>query len=124
MTITPELKPELLAILRQEMADQERERKANKTVFQRVMQEFEPDLEQFSWTEVHDGTRPDGTVYHRETPHNVGYKVRSAVGTLLQAVYKTNGVAYLPADKQADMKEFVRSVLSLMKTNQERVGGD
>ena len=119
MTITPELKMELLAMLRQEIAEQEREKKANKSVFQRVMREFEPALEKFNWTEVRDFTLPDGRVRHSETTHNMAWKIRNAVGTLLQAIYKANGVANLQANKEAEMREFVRSVLSLMETNRE-----
>lgn len=122
MTITPELKAELLAILRQEMAEQEREKKANKSVFQRVMQEFEPELKQFNWTETRDGTRPDGTAYHREEPHNMEWKIRNAIGVLLQATYKTNGVAHLPTKKEAEIKEFTRAVILLMHKKALRRG--
>ena len=120
MTITPELKAELLEMLRREMTEQEREKKANKTVFQRIMREYEAELDGFNWTEAHDVKRHDGSIYHREDTHNMAYKIRNAIGALLQAMYKTTSTSYLPADKEADMKEFVQSVLSLMEANRVR----
>ena len=115
MTITPEVKNELLAMLRAELAQEEQRKQENKTAYRRVCKEFEEEMGSFDYTESRSGYRNDGSRWEVNTSHDVSWKIRDAIGTLLRAVYQVNAVAKLPADKEAEMREFVESVLGLMK---------
>ena len=98
MTLTPEVKNELLAMLRAELAQEEQRRQDNKTVYRRACKDLGDRLAEFDF----NGCRMD-------------WKIRDAIGTLLRAVYQVNAVAKLPAEREPEIREFVESVLHLMK---------
>lgn len=118
-TITPELREELLAMLRQELTQQEADRQNRRTIFQRVCNGFEDDFNSFDWVDVWNATACDGRNLHRETKQEMAYKIKSAIGTLLRAIYQEKSINRLPADKEQEMREFVKSVLALMKEKKE-----
>lgn len=106
-----QLKAELLLELK---AEQERKER-NRTAFRRAMEPFEPDLGKFDWEKTRTGTRPDGSVYKLKESGVYGWAIRNSLGTLLRAVYKTERVTDIPAEKEPEMRKFIGQVLALMK---------
>lgn len=93
MTITPEVRTELLEMLRQEMAREEQRKKENRTAYQRACKDFQEAFAEFDYEEICTGSRPDGSVWNIRAGHKMQHKVRDAIGTLLRAVYQVNAVA-------------------------------
>ena len=114
MTLTPEVKNELLAMLRAELAQEEQRKQDNTPVYSRVCAGFSEQFAQFNYTEMEPWPGPNSPKV-REVEHKVDWKVRDAIGTLLRAVYQVNAVAKLPADQEPEIREFAESVLRLMK---------
>lgn len=121
MTITPEIRSELLTMFRQEMEQEERRKKENRTVYQRVCREFEEEFTAFDYEKQQDIHSVDGNVYKHVDKHLMAYHVKTAIGVLLRAIYQADGVAKLTAEKEQDMQKFVGDVLSLMKQTKEEV---
>lgn len=107
-----ELKAELLAELR---AEQERKDR-NRSTFKKVMEPFEKELDEFDWTEVVPGTRPDGSNYEWKDGSRYGYALRSSIGTLLRAIYQVKTVSALPNGREEEMRQFVSQILAQMKS--------
>ena len=63
MTITPEVKTELLEMLRQELAREEQRKKENRTAYQRACKDFQEAFAGFGYEEIHTGSRTDGSVW-------------------------------------------------------------
>ena len=124
MTITPEVRTELLEMLRQEIAQEERRKKENRTAYQRVCKEFEEELSGFDYVESHSGYCIDGSRWESNTRHNMSWKIRDAVGALLRAIYQVNAIAKLPAEHEQDMKEIMGNILQLMKSLKDESGNE
>jgi hypothetical protein len=124
MTITPEVRTELLEMLRQELAQEERRKKENRTAYRRVCKEFEQEMAAYDYVETHSGYRNDGSRWESNTRHNMSWKIRDAVGTLLRAVYQVDAIAKLPEEHEQDMKEFMANILQLMKSFKDEHGND
>lgn len=119
MTITPEVKAELLEMLRQELAREEQRKKENRTAYQRACKDFQEAFAGFDYEEICTGSRTDGSVWGFNAGHKMQHKVRDAIGTLLRAVYQVDTVAKLPAEKEPQMKHFISSVLKLMNEQKD-----
>lgn len=119
MTITPEVRAELLTMLRQEMEREERQKKENRTTYQRACKGFQDTFSEFDYINVRSGTRPDGSTWSFQDKRTMQWKVRDAIGTLLRAVYQVDAVAKLPAEEEPQIKQFIGSVLGLMKQQKE-----
>lgn len=119
MTITPEVKTELLEMLRQELAREEQRKKENRTAYQRACKDFQEAFAGFDYEEICTGSRTDGSVWEFHAGHKMQHKVRDAIGTLLRAVYQVDTVAKLPAEKEPQMKHFISSVLKLMNEQKD-----
>lgn len=117
MVVTPEMRSELLTILRTELEREEQREKENRTVYRRICRDFEQEFCRYNYVVERHLTKPDGESYTSKTEYRMHWKVRDAIGTLLRAVYKADAVAKLPAEKEAEMREFVRSVLGIMAQN-------
>ena len=120
MTLTPEVTNELLAMLRAELAQEEQRKQENKTVYRRACKGLETLFAEFNYTEMESWPGPNSPKV-REVEHNVSWKIRDAIGTLLRAVYQVNAVAKLPADREPEIREFVESVLHLMKDQKREI---
>ena len=57
MTITPEVKTELLEMLRQELAREEQRKKENRTAYQRACKDFQEAFAGFDDEDTHTGPR-------------------------------------------------------------------
>lgn len=123
MTITPEVREELLEMLRQELAQEEQRKKENRTAYQRACKDFQEAFAGFDYEEISTGFRPDGSKWDVRCGHKMQYKVRDAIGVLLRAVYQVDAVAKLPAEKEPQMKQFIHSVLNLMNEQKDAPPG-
>lgn len=115
MVITQELRNELLALLRQEMEQQEREKQDSKNMWQRVSREFEEDFAEFNYSKQSVCKKADGSRWLYTEQRPMAHQVKTALGTLLRAAYRADGAARLPADKEADVRGYIRAVLELTK---------
>jgi len=101
------------------MEQEERRKKENRTVYQRVCGEFEEEFTAFDYEKQQEITGVDGNVYRHVNRHPMAYPIKNSIGVLLRAIYQADGVAKLPAEKERDMREFVGSVLFCMKRIKE-----
>lgn len=114
MEITAEVREELLAMLRKELAAQEKEKKENRAIYQRLCKEFKEEMKAFNYIEENHWTTPRGPRTN-VTEHREDWKIRQAIGTLLRGVYQVDSVNNLPANKESEMRVFMSSVLGQMR---------
>lgn len=124
MTITPEVKSELLTMLREEMERQEIQKRENRTTYQRVCKEFEQQISAFDYVRRQKIFSIDGNVYIHTSDRPMASQIRNALGALLKAVYQADTTAKLPAEKEAQMRAFISSVLGLMNEQKNAPPGD
>ena len=92
MAITPELKKELLAILREEMEQQEQQKRENRTTWQRICRNFENEFAAFDGTMTKPWTDENGEVHMWKLDKVMRFKVKDAIGTLLRAIYRVDNL--------------------------------
>lgn len=114
MEITAEVREELLSMLRKELAAQEKEKKENRTAYQRLCKEFGDEMAAFNYTTENHWMTPRGPRTN-VTKHREDWKIRQAIGTLLRAVYQVDSVNNLPANKESEMRVFMSSILGQMR---------
>lgn len=121
--ISPETIEELRIVFREELQREGERRRDRKTLRTRLWKDFSEELKA-----ADEAAETAITLYsvignppHAQTRKAKRYQVRSAISTLLRAVYRVEYVEWLPADKELEMREFIRSVLNLMK---DLKGGD
>ncbi len=114
-TMTPEIREELLSLLREELEQQEERKQSNKTVYRRVCAHFDKELNAFTYTKTGQGIDHNGKPYQYVTTYTSGYKIREAVGSLLRVIFEVDAIAKLPAEKEEKIREFMGSVLALMR---------
>jgi len=105
MEMTEKTREEIKAIICQALDEREQQAAANKSVYRRICGDFEPLLNQFDYTEP--GKEYDTHIY-------CNYKIREAIAALLRIVYKVKAIPSLPAEQEARMRYFMRSILELM----------
>jgi len=115
MTITPEMKNELASIVQQAMEQQEERKTAAKTVYRRVCADFDKELRSFDYSKPGTYIDRKGVERQWDEPFPCWWRIRDALSTLLRIVYQVDSTAKLPPEKEADMRQFMRSVLELMK---------
>lgn len=111
LTMTAEIREELAAMIRQELQEQ----RANKSAYQRVWESFSDELSSFNYVKDERIRNCEGEVREFHFPRKCSQKVKSAIGTLIRAVFEVDTVSQLPADKEPEMKEFMRKVLEMMR---------
>ena len=111
MTMTAEIREELAAMIRQELQEQ----RTNKSAYQRVWESFSDELRSFNYVEEKQIRNCEGETLEFHYPRNYNKKVKSAISTLIRAVFEVDTVSQLPADKEPEMKEFMGKVLEMMK---------
>jgi len=115
MTITPEMKNELANIVQQAMEQHEQHKTAAKTVYRCVCADFDEELHSFDYSNRGTFINCKGVERSWDTKVPCWQRIRGAIGTLLRSVYQVDSVTKLPPEKEADMRQFMRSVLELMK---------
>jgi len=105
MELNEKIREEIKTIICQALEQREQQTAANKSVYRRICGDFESLLNQFDYTEP--GKEYDTRIY-------CNYKIREAIGALLRIVYKVKVIPSLPAEQEARMRYFMRSVLELM----------
>lgn len=113
--ITPEIRKELSVIFQQEIAIREQQKEDSRTAYRRVFKEFEMDMKRFDYATTKEIIAVEGGARSFTEEHVMHWKVKNAIGTLLRAIYQTSRVELIPADKETDMRDFVRRVLALME---------
>lgn len=113
--ITPEQREEMLALLQSELDRRALEAKENRTVYQQVCNGLKDELTAFNYTRTRSYTTVDGTSGSWQYEENMAYKIQTAIGTLLRAVYQVDYVRELSAANRQEIKKFVSDVLGLMK---------
>lgn len=119
MTITPEVKAELLAMLRQEMEQKEQEKKDNRSTYRRICKDFSEAFGEFNYTAVSSWRDSRGHPCERREDVRLDWKIQNTIGTLLRAVYQVDTSAQLPAEKEPEIRAFIHAVLTLMKQAKE-----
>lgn len=114
MEITAEVREELLAMLRKELAAQEKEKKENRTAYHRLCKELEEEMEAFNYIEENHWLTPRGP-QTSVTEYKTQWKIRQAIGTLLRVAYQVDSVNNLPANKESEMRVFMSSILGQMR---------
>lgn len=114
MEMTDKTREEIKELICQTLDQREQKTAANKTVFRRVCADCERQLEQFDYKERcvytnERGERIVGTNDNRFAP-----RLEVAISSLLRVAYKVDHTAKLPAEKEADIRRFMLSVLNLM----------
>ncbi len=111
MTMTAEIREELAAMIRQELQEQ----RTNKSAYQRAWEGFSDELSSFNYVKDERIRNSEGEIREFHFPRKCSQKVKSAIGTLIRAVFEVDTVSQLPADKEPEMKEFMRKVLEMMR---------
>jgi len=115
ITITAEVQEELLTLVRQELERREQRKDADKMVYRRICENLQDDLDSFTYTKLREAKSRTGEIYQYEASYPGGWRIRDAVGVLLRVVFEVDKTAKLPFEKEGEIREFVGSVLQLMK---------
>lgn len=116
MPMTAEVREELLSLVRQEIEQQEQKKAADKVVYRRICEGFKEELDSFTYTKTHEMINRDGSSSQYEISCLSGWKIRDAISVLLRVIFQVNLTAKLPSEKEEEIREFVGSILQLMKT--------
>lgn len=121
MSITAEEKQELVSIFCKELDQRERRKTANRSVYRRICASLIQELSAFDYKCPHHWTGADGTTHQSVRFNPCAPSIEVAVSTLLRIVCQVDSTAKLPAEREAEMKMFVKNVLELMKSLKEEV---
>lgn len=116
-TIEPEVLEELRGLFREEL-QRERETKQEQRRFRsRLWEGFEEELEAADEAAQSEVTCHSmvGDPPQMQTNRAMRFQVRSAIDTLLQSVSRVRYSLWLPANKEPEMRAFIRAVLDLME---------
>jgi len=118
-TLAPAVKNELIRLIDEGIERHERKKEACKTVYRRVCSSLEQELKAFNYTVPDEYTNDNG----KKIPYNrevlCWYPIQTALSTLVRAIYQVDAVAKLPADKEAEIREFMQDTLAHMKALRE-----
>lgn len=103
-TIDPELQAALKTLVQQELEQQQKMRRENRSTYQEICKNFQAEFEQYN------RGNPDAPGSRK-----VEWMVRDSIGALLRAMYHVNYVVKLPASAEPEMRAFIRGVLDLME---------
>lgn len=109
-----QVKNELRTVIREELELYEKNRKIQSSMYSRICKEFSYTFSLYDYIDHIELACPDGTQVPHEERVCMGRNVRTAIGTLLRAVYGVRGVGWLPPEKEEDIFGFVNDVLVLM----------
>lgn len=113
--MSPEVREELRALLREELVRQDCRRREAMTVFRRACEDEKERFDRCDYIEHQDYHDVNGNLISRDSEKPMGWQVQNAIGTLLRAVYRVKGVKNLPPEREQEIRSFVRSVLDLME---------
>ena len=114
--ITSEMRAAMMDMLRDELERREREKRENRTMYQRLCRDFEEDFNAFNFVEEKQFQTPDGRQVALCWDRNWYGQLRGAFGAILRSVYGVNHVAKLPADREQEMREMMRGIFDIMKS--------
>ena len=116
-TMSPEVREELRALFREELQLERVRKREQKTFRTQLWEEFSAELEAADKAaeSVVDAGSFIGNPPRMQTARPMRYQVRSAIDALLRAVYRVQYSAWLPVDREPEMRAFIRSILDLME---------
>ncbi len=97
--IPSELKAELTALVRKELEEQLKMRRENRSAYQNVCKDFEPEMQQ----------------YNLPGDERWGYRVQNGISALLRTMYHVDYVVKIPASAEPQIRAFFQGVLDLME---------
>ncbi len=115
ITVTPEIRSELALIVQQAMEQREQKQVVDKTVYNRICAEFEHQLHSFDYCKPRQYIDRKGVTCQYDAPIPCHYRIQEAICTLLRVTYQVDARAKLPSEREAEMREFMQNVLTLME---------
>jgi len=113
--ITPEVKTELTAIVREAMDQREQKKLEDKQAFNRVCKDMEALTESFTFTTPSTYRGRDGHTHVWDKPAIIPYQIESAICVLLRCAYQVEARSKLPSEKENEMRQFMANVFGLME---------